>query len=61
MPPIVGTKNQPKSPSPSARPSMCRCSSTNAGAEEMYRNNAEKLNAPAAARRWNRGLRKIAA
>ena len=55
MPLIIGTKNQPNWRS--LRPST---STTNTGVDAMYRNSAEKLNAPAAATRWKRGLVKIA-
>ena len=55
MPLIIGTKNQPN-----WRSLRCRMSITNAGAEAMYSHNAPKLNVPAAASRWKRGLRKIA-
>ena len=55
MPPIIGTKNQAKLRS--FNPSR---SSTNAGAEAMYRNSAPKLKVQAAASRWKRGLTKIA-
>ena len=54
MPVIIGTKNQPKSPSPSLRWSM-----TNAGAEAMNSHKAAKLKALAPASRWNRGLAKM--
>jgi hypothetical protein len=56
IPLIMGMKNQPN-----WRSSRRSRSSTNAGAEAMYRNSAAKLNAPAAARRWKRGLSAIQA
>ena len=54
IPPIIGMKNQPNccSPSPSR-------SSTNAGAEAMYRNSAPKLSAAAIDSRRKRGWRTI--
>ena len=55
MPPMVGMNSHAKSRSP-----RCRCCITNTGAEAMYKNNAPKLNVPAAANRWKRGLTKIA-
>ena len=55
MPPMVGMNSQAKSPSPRRR-----CCITNTGAEAMYRNMPAKLNEPAAASRWKRGLMKIA-